>query len=184
MYFSGQRKETAVHAADILEEQGLLTNRSRKGTCTFYVSDSTDGFTESANIFLQQNVEMDDQNLAFISFVYKNLPYNPESYRLIEVDYQYYRTRLIKSHPSVVQLIRNFEAGFEMNLLGEMEFEEPLMDLVYTTSFGINEFLLNQYFFINSNDFHIKEKVSKIKQCRTENVRQACGARQKRPKKP
>ena len=50
-------KETAVHAADILEEQGLLTNRSRKGTCTFYVSDSRDGFTESANIFLQQNVE-------------------------------------------------------------------------------------------------------------------------------
>ena len=56
-------KETAVHAADILEEQGLLTNRSRKGTCTFYVSDSTDGFTESANIFLQQNVE---QTVEFI----------------------------------------------------------------------------------------------------------------------
>ena len=89
---------------------------------------------------------MDDQNLAFISFVYKNLPYNPESYRLIEVDYQYYRTRLIKSHPSVVQLIRNFEAGFEMNLLGEMEFEKPLMDLVYTTSFGINEFYLTNTF--------------------------------------
>lgn len=119
-------------------------------------------FNSINTCFLQQNVEMDDQNLAFISFVYKNLPYNPESYRLIEVDYQYYRTRLIKSHPSVVQLIRNFEAGFEMNLLGEMEFEKPLMDLVYTTSFGINEFLLNQYFFINSNDFHIKEKVSKI----------------------
>ena len=56
-------KETAVHAADILEEQGLLTNRSRKGTCTFYVSDSTDGFTESANIFLQQNVQ---QTVEFI----------------------------------------------------------------------------------------------------------------------
>ena len=119
-------------------------------------------FNSINTCFLQQNVEMDDQNLAFISFVYKNLPYNPESYRLIEVDYQYYRTRLIKSHPSVVQLIRNFEAGFEMNLLGEMEFEKPLMDLVYTTSFGINEFLLNQYFFINSNDFHIKEKVRRI----------------------
>ena len=111
---------------------------------------------------MQHNLEIDDQNVAFISFVYKNLPYNPESYRLIEVDYQYYRTRLINSHPCVVQLIRNFEASFEMNLLGEIEFEKPLMDLVYTTSFGINEFLLNQYFFINSTDSHIKEKVSNI----------------------
>ncbi|MFM2489747.1 hypothetical protein ABW365_18695 [Enterococcus avium] len=82
-------------------------------------------FNSINTCFLQQNVEMDDQNLAFISFVYKNLPYNPESYRLIEVDYQYYRTRLIKSHPSVVQLIRNFEAGFEMNLLGKWNLKNP-----------------------------------------------------------
>ena len=40
--------ETAVHAADLLEEHGLLTNRSRKGSCTFYVSDST--LTDSQNL--------------------------------------------------------------------------------------------------------------------------------------
>ena len=34
-----------------------MNSRSRKGSCTFYVSDSTEGFTESANIFLQQNVK-------------------------------------------------------------------------------------------------------------------------------
>ncbi|WP_253295985.1 hypothetical protein [Enterococcus raffinosus] len=145
IFLSLTRKETLLIEAETIEflKTGIIFNSIN--TC-----------------FLQHNLEIDDQNVAFISFVYKNLPYNPESYRLIEVDYQYYRTRLINSHPCVVQLIRNFEASFEMNLLGEIEFEKPLMDLVYTTSFGINEFLLNQYFFINSTDSHIKEKVSNI----------------------
>lgn len=115
-------------------------------------------FNSIKTCFSQHEITLDDENIAFISFIYKNLPYNPESYRLIEVDYQYYRNRLINSHPSVVQLIRQFEAAFEMNLLGEIEFEKPLMDLVYTTSLGINEFLLNQYYFINCEDRGIKEK--------------------------
>ncbi|MDT2523860.1 helix-turn-helix domain-containing protein [Enterococcus raffinosus] len=119
-------------------------------------------FNSIKTCFSQHEITLDDENIAFISFIYKNLPYNPESYRLIEVDYQYYRNRLINSHPSVVQLIRQFEAAFEMNLLGEIEFEKPLMDLVYTTSLGINEFLLNQYYFINCEDRGIKEKISQI----------------------
>ncbi len=50
-------RETAVYAADILEKNGLLSGRAQKGRCTFYVSDSTEGFAEAANIFLQQNVQ-------------------------------------------------------------------------------------------------------------------------------
>lgn len=56
-------KETAVHAAELLEEHGLLCDKTQHGACTFYVSDSTAGFTESATIFLQQNVE---QTVEFI----------------------------------------------------------------------------------------------------------------------
>jgi M protein trans-acting positive regulator (MGA) HTH domain. len=112
--------------------------------------------------FSRQGFEIDDENTAFISFVYKNLPYNPENYQLIEVDYQYYRNRLIKRYPPVVELIRNFESAFEMNLLGEIEFEKPLMDLVYTTTLGINEFLLNQYYFTDCKDCVIRDKISKI----------------------
>ena len=112
--------------------------------------------------FLQYGLQVSDENIAFVSFVYKNLPYNPENYQLIELDYQYYRDRLIKKYPSVVELIRDFESAFEMNLLGEIEFEKPLMDLVYTTSLGINEFLLNQYYFIDPKNHFIKNKISKI----------------------
>lgn len=119
-------------------------------------------FNSVRTCFSQHGLEAADEDIAFIAFIYKNLPYNPESYRLIEADYQYYRERLIKSYPSVLQLIRNFEAAFEMNLLGEIEFEKPLMDLVYTTTLGINEFLLNQYYFIDCKDHFIQNKISQI----------------------
>lgn len=112
--------------------------------------------------FMQHGLQVSDENIAFVSYVYKNLPYNPENYQLIELDYQYYRNRLIKKYAPVVELIRDFESVFEMNLLGEIEFEKPLMDLVYTTSIGINEFLLNQYYFIDPKDHLIKDKISKI----------------------
>ena len=115
--------------------------------------------------FLQHGLLVSDENIAFVSCVYKNLPYNPENYQLIELDYQYYRNRLIKKYPPVVELIRDFESVFEMNLLGEIEFEKPLMDLVYTTFLGINEFLLNQYYFIDPKDHFIKDKISKIIRC-------------------
>lgn len=50
-------KETAVYAAHILKKYHLLNNSNQKGTCAFYVSDSTENFTQSANMFLQKNVE-------------------------------------------------------------------------------------------------------------------------------
>lgn len=145
IFLSIRRKETLPIDSEMIEflKTGIIFNSVK--TC-----------------FLQHGLEVDDANIAFVSFIYKNLPYNPENYRLIEMDYQYYRNRLIKNYPSVVQLIRNFEAAFDMTLLGEIEFEKPLMDLVYTTSLGLNEFLLNQYYFIDCNDYSIKEKISRI----------------------
>ncbi len=48
-------RETAVYATYLLEKQNLRSNNNKKGSCTFYVSDSIEGFTQSANIFLQKN---------------------------------------------------------------------------------------------------------------------------------
>lgn len=119
-------------------------------------------FSSIQNYFEQNDIELSNENISFISCVYKNMPYNTESYRLIEVDYQYYRNRLLKNYPTIANLIKAFETAFEMDLIGEIEFEKPLIDLVYTTSFGINQYLLNQYYFINKEDVHILNKVRKI----------------------
>ncbi|MGL9971909.1 hypothetical protein [Enterococcus sp. DIV1420a] len=119
-------------------------------------------FNKIKKLFSKHEVEINDENLAFISFIYKILPYNPNNYRLIEEDYQYYRNRLIDNYSSVVQLIDNFESAFNMKLLGELEFEKPLVDLVYTTAMDLNEFLLNQYYFIDPNDYPVKKIVTTI----------------------
>ena len=49
-------KETALYAAKILEEQGLLNNGTDNGECSFFVSDRTEDFTATASIFLNSNI--------------------------------------------------------------------------------------------------------------------------------
>ncbi len=46
-------KETARHAAALLQSQGLLSDRKAPGECAYYVSDTADIFEQTASIFLQ-----------------------------------------------------------------------------------------------------------------------------------
>lgn len=50
-------KETALFAAKCLQEADLLCNRPEKGHCRFYVSDSVEGFSKIADLFLGCEVE-------------------------------------------------------------------------------------------------------------------------------
>lgn len=49
-------KETALHAARLLKEQGLLNTGNTEGSCQFFVSDHTEGFAGIASIFLHSNI--------------------------------------------------------------------------------------------------------------------------------
>lgn len=49
-------KETAFHAAKLLEQQGLLNDSSDDGVCRFFVSDHTEDFANLASIFLHSNI--------------------------------------------------------------------------------------------------------------------------------
>ncbi len=50
-------RETALYAAKCLEQNGLLNDSQNKGNCSFYVSDSIDGFSQTAALFLGQNID-------------------------------------------------------------------------------------------------------------------------------
>jgi len=53
-------RETALYAAQLLRENGLLnTENMAEGKCSFYVSDQPDGFTHMAGMFLQKEVTGD-----------------------------------------------------------------------------------------------------------------------------
>lgn len=50
-------RETALYTAELLKEKGLLNNGSENGTSSFYVSDTPDGFSHLAGIFLHRNID-------------------------------------------------------------------------------------------------------------------------------
>lgn len=52
---SGQ--EAARQLAETLKRADMLSGNERGGACRYYVSDSTEGFAEMAELFLQQSVE-------------------------------------------------------------------------------------------------------------------------------
>ena len=49
-------KETAIHAAQMLAEKGLLNTQTEDGECEFFVSDRTEGFADIASLFLHSNI--------------------------------------------------------------------------------------------------------------------------------
>ncbi len=50
-------KETALYAANILGNKGLLNNSNTLGNCKYYVSDTVEGFRKTADVFLGKSVE-------------------------------------------------------------------------------------------------------------------------------
>ncbi len=50
-------KETALYAANILSSQSLLNTSHTLGSCTYYVSDTVEGFRKTADVFLGRSVE-------------------------------------------------------------------------------------------------------------------------------
>ena len=49
-------KETALYAANILNNHGLLNHSETIGSCSYYVSDTVEGFMHTAEIFLGKSV--------------------------------------------------------------------------------------------------------------------------------
>ena len=50
-------KETALYASQLLRKQNLLCEQETEGDCSFYVSDSIEGFSQIAGIFLGQSIK-------------------------------------------------------------------------------------------------------------------------------
>ena len=56
-------RETAFCCSQMLEEGNLLSSRSSKGECSFYVSDRVDDFSRIAGIFLGQDIGQEVQQI-------------------------------------------------------------------------------------------------------------------------
>lgn len=61
-------RETALYASRLLKEQQLLNTSGQTGSCSFYVSDSVDGFSQIAEIFLGKNMHHNVSRINIESF--------------------------------------------------------------------------------------------------------------------
>lgn len=59
---------------------------------------------------------------------------------MIDLDYQYVRNRLIVEFKEIDGLIELFEKEFGVNLYGDILFEVPLLNLLYTCALNIGNF--------------------------------------------
>lgn len=50
-------RETALYTARLLKERNLLCDPAQAGGCSFYVSDSTEGFSQIASLFLGRDID-------------------------------------------------------------------------------------------------------------------------------
>ena len=49
-------KETAIYASKLLKKENMLNKSDSAGECSFFVSDRTEDFTNTASIFLNSNI--------------------------------------------------------------------------------------------------------------------------------
>ena len=66
---SGQ--ETASYAMDLLRKQDALCGDDHTGSCSFYVSDSTEGFSKAASLFLSRDVTENVEYIDIVGFAEK-----------------------------------------------------------------------------------------------------------------
>jgi len=57
-------REAALYAAQILEQKQLLCDNKQESSSTFFVSDTVDGFSQVAGIFLGHDVKQDVRHVA------------------------------------------------------------------------------------------------------------------------
>jgi glutamate racemase len=56
-------REAALYAQQILDQQGLLCDKTQESSSTYFVSDTVEGFSQVADIFLGQNVNQNVQHV-------------------------------------------------------------------------------------------------------------------------
>ncbi|EOS7927041.1 helix-turn-helix domain-containing protein [Enterococcus hirae] len=102
------------------------------------------------------------EEIAYLSIIYRTLPYNSPNYFMIDLDYQYVRNRLVAEFKEIDVLIELFEKEFGVNLYGDILFEVPLFNLLYTCALNIGNFLVTKHTFLSTQQMELLQRVKQI----------------------
>ncbi|MEY8446692.1 helix-turn-helix domain-containing protein [Enterococcus ratti] len=128
------------------------------------MSISEDGliFNMFKEIFTQNGETLSDEELVYLAIIYRTLPYNAPNYFMVEIDYYYVRNRLVSNFKEIDLLIEMFEKEFGINLYGNILFEVPLFNLLYTSALNIGNFLVTKHIFLSAEQLALLNKVKAI----------------------
>lgn len=116
------------------------------------------------DLFIQNDStkQLEDEEIAYLAIIYRTLPYNAPNYFMINVDYQYIRSRLITEFKEIDLLIELFEKEFNVNLFGNILFEVPLFNLLYTCALNIGNFLVTKHTFLSDEQVQLLNRVKLV----------------------
>jgi hypothetical protein len=119
-------------------------------------------FNMFREIFIEHDEALSDEEIAYLTIIYRTLPYNSPNYFMLEIDYHYVRNRLITKFKEIDLLIEMFEKEFSVHLFGNILFEVPLFNLLYTCALNIGNFLVTKHIFLSDEQRLVLNRVKLI----------------------
>ncbi|WP_211197083.1 DeoR family transcriptional regulator [Enterococcus mundtii] len=109
-----------------------------------------------------KDIDLDDNELFFLTSIYKNISLNSDSFMTIQMNYRYERMNVIENNPDIQTLIFQFEEEFQNSLFHQMIFERPLITFCYSTWNNVQNFLLYRHHYLNSKQLQLKKTIKKV----------------------
>lgn len=106
--------------------------------------------------------DLDNNELLFLTTIYKNISLNSDSFMTIQLNYQYEREHVIENIREVQSLVFHFEEEFKNNLFSQIIFERPLITFCYSTWNSLQHFLLYRHHYLSEEQLQLLPRIKKI----------------------
>ncbi|MDA9430195.1 hypothetical protein B834_2727 [Enterococcus mundtii 1A] len=106
--------------------------------------------------------DLNDNELLFLTTIYKNISLNSDSFMTIQLNYQYERKHVIENNREIQSLIFHFEEEFQNSLFSQIIFERPLISFSYSTWNNLQHFLLYRHHYLNEEQLQLLIRIKKV----------------------
>lgn len=114
-----------------------------------------------ANRYLNRN-NLNDNELLFLTSIYKNISLNDTNYTIVQMNYQSERENIIKDNFYIRELYLMFEQEFDNNLFYNILFERPLIAFSYSLWNDLQNFIVYKHYYLNKYQLSLIKRIKKI----------------------
>lgn len=109
-----------------------------------------------------KNTHFTNDEVVFLTAIYKNIPLNANNYMLLQMNYNYDRKYVIESNSFIKPLIFLFEDEFNNIFMNQILFERPLIFFCYSTWNNIQNFIVYRHHYLNNEQIHHMQRIEKV----------------------